>query len=278
MSGSLPAGTACSIWYGSLIFLSGMLFRKTQTPKKPKPRETLSEAILGIAGVLVSGLFIITFIIQAFEIPSRSMENTLLVGDHLFVDRTSAAPKTNYVGPLFPYRPIRRGEVAVFISPETPDLHLVKRIVGVPGDRIHLVHGELYVNGVKQVEPYVIRIFRNFDPYRDEFPAESPLGRDVMPAWPITMRANLDHGDLVVPPHYYFAMGDSRENSRDSRYWGFVPEENMIGRPLFIYWSFDTTEDEYNRTSWSDRLQSIFHIIVHFFDKTRWWRMFHSVH
>ena len=157
-----------------------MLFRKTEK-KKTRPKETLSEAILGIAGVLVSGLFIITFIIQAFEIPSRSMEKTLLVGDHLFVDRLTAVPRTNYVGALMPYRPIRRGEVAVFISPETPDLHLVKRIVGVPGDRIHLVHGELYVNGVKQVEPYVIRIFRNYDPYRDEFPSESPLGRDLKP-------------------------------------------------------------------------------------------------
>ncbi|HEY6967991.1 MAG TPA: signal peptidase I [Candidatus Angelobacter sp.] len=254
-----------------------MLFRKTEKSKKTRPKETLSEAILGIAGVLVSGLFIITFIVQAFEIPSRSMENTLLVGDHLFVDRLTAVSKTNYVGPLMPYRPIRRGEIAVFISPETPDLHLVKRIIGVPGDRIHLVHGDLYVNGVKQMEPYVIRIFRNYDPYRDEFPSESPLGRDLKPGWPMTMQANLDHGDLVVPPHHYFAMGDSRENSRDSRYWGFVPEENIMGRPLFVYWSFNTTEEEYNHTSWSDRIQSVFHVIVHFFDKTRWSRMFHLV-
>src|SRR5215467_10299636 len=126
------------------------LFKKAEKEKQQKPKETLSEAIVGIAAVLVSGLFIITFIIQAFEIPSRSMENTLLVGDHVFVDRLTASPKASYLGPLLPYRPIRRGEVAVFISPAQPDLHLVKRIVGVPGDRIHLEDGAVFVNGVKQ--------------------------------------------------------------------------------------------------------------------------------
>lgn len=255
------------------------MFRKTEKKKEPKPKETLSEAILGIAAVLVSGLFIITFIIQAFEIPSRSMEMTLLVGDHVFVDRLSAAPKSSYLGPLMPYRPIHRGEVAVFISPAQPDLHLVKRIVGVPGDRIHLRGGDLYVNGVKQVEPYVYhyQVQRVYDPYRDDFPSVSPVGQDVMPEWPMIMSANIDNGDLLVPPHHYFAMGDSRENSKDSRYWGFVPEENIIGRPLFVYWSFDTPEDQYNKTSWSERIQFVFHVAVHFFDQTRWRRMFHPV-
>src|SRR5215469_7364991 len=132
-----------------------MFFKKTEKKKEPKPKETLSEAILGIASVLVSGLFIITFIIQAFEIPSRSMEKTLLVGDHVFVDRLSAAPRASYLGPFLPYRTIHRGEIAVFISPAQHDLHLVKRIVGVPGDKIHLDKGVLYVNGVAQTEPYV---------------------------------------------------------------------------------------------------------------------------
>lgn len=255
------------------------MFKRSEKKKEPKPKETLSEAILGIAAVLVSGLFIITFIVQAFEIPSRSMEMTLLVGDHVFVDRLSAAPKSSYLGPLMPYRPIHRGEVAVFISPEQADLHLVKRIVGVPGDRIHLQDGDVYLNGVKQVEPYIYhyQIPRMYDPYRDDFPSVSPVGRDVMPEWPMIMSANMDHGDLVVPPHHYFAMGDSRENSKDSRYWGFVPEENIIGRPLFVYWSFDTPEDQYNKTSWSDRIQFVFHVAFHFFDQTRWRRMFHPV-
>jgi len=255
-----------------------MLFKKTEK-KQPKPKETFSEAILGIAAVLVSGLFIITFIIQAFEIPSRSMEKTLLVGDHVFVDRLSAAPPASYLGPLMPYRRIRRGEVAVFISPVQHDLHLVKRIIGIPGDRIHLQGGDVYVNGVKQSEPYVYHASNDYDPYRDNFPSVSPTESrtPVAPEWPIVMQAHLDHGDLVLPEKSYFAMGDNRENSYDSRYWGFVPEENFIGRPLFIYWSFDTPEDQYNRTAWSDRVAFVFHVIVHFFDQTRWSRMFHPV-
>lgn len=253
------------------------LFKKAEK-KKEREKETLSEAIVGIAAVLVSGLFIITFIIQAFEIPSRSMENTLLVGDHVFVDRLTAAPKASYLGPLMPYRPIHRGEVAVFISPAQPDLHLVKRIVGVPGDRIHLANGILYVNGVKQNEPYVYHVpNKGSDFYRDNFPNASPWGSGAVPEWPIVMRSHLQNGDLVVPDHNYFAMGDSRENSFDSRYWGFVPEENMIGRPLFIYWSFNTPENQYELTAWSDRVKFIFYVIFHFVSETRWSRMFHPV-
>src|SRR5262249_22843598 len=153
-----------------------MLFKKREKKKPPKPKETLSEAILGIAAVLVSGLFIITFIIQAFEIPSSSMEDTLLIGDHVFVDRLSAAPPAKYLGPLLPYRPIHRGQIAVFISPAQHDLHLVKRIVGVPGDRIHLVNGDLYVNGVKQTAAYIKHVGPPGDPYRDFFPTYSGAG------------------------------------------------------------------------------------------------------
>jgi signal peptidase I len=249
----------------------------TANKAAPNPKETPSEAIRGIASVLVSGLFIITFMLQAFEIPSGSMEKTLLVGDHVFVDRLTVAPKAAYLGPLLPYRPIRRGEIAVFIAPAEPDLHLVKRIVGVPGDRIHLVNGDLYVNGVKQIEPYVYNVFHNYDAYRDNFPAVSSAGGDLVPEWPGIVSENLDNGDLVVPPHRYFAMGDSRQNSRDSRYWGFVPEENLVGRPLFVYWSFETPESQYERTSWGDRIQFVFHTAFHIFDQTRWRRMFHPV-
>src|SRR5215469_14673823 len=171
-----------------------MFFKKTEKKKEPRPKETLSEAILGIAGVLVSGLFIITFIIQAFEIPSRSMEKTLLVGDHVFVDRLSAAPAARYLGPLMPYRPIRRGEVAVFISPAQHDLHLVKRIVGVPGDKIHLENRTLFVNGVAQTDPYVYHdpLTGEHDIFRDDFPTISPVGQGGPSTWPIEFHANLD--------------------------------------------------------------------------------------
>ncbi len=216
------------------------MFNKAVKPKKSKPRQSVSEAILAVAHLPLLGLFIITFIVQAFEIPSRSMENTLQVGDHLFVDRLTAAPRFGYLGPLLPYRPIRRGEVAVFISPAQPGLHLIKRIVGVPGDKIHLLNGDLYVNGVKQVEPYVYHApdaFSGGNDYRDNFPNANSYGSAALPEWPTIMRQHMQGSDVVVPGHSYFAMGDSRDNSYDSRYWGFVPEQNIIGRPLFIYWS-----------------------------------------
>src|SRR5215510_6809362 len=256
-----------------------MLFDKKPKKKESKPKETLSEAILGIAAVLVSGLFIITFIIQAFEIPSSSMEDTLLIGDHVFVDRLSAAPRSSYIAWLLPYREVKRGEIAVFISPAQPDLHLVKRIVGVPGDRIHLVNGDVYVNGVKQTGPYIKHISAEHEPYRDEFPSVPGGGvPNVNPTWPIVMYQHIVNGELVVPEGHYFGMGDNRDISLDSRYWGFIPKENLIGRPLFIYWSFDTPKDQYDKTAWSDRIAFIFHVAIHFFDKTRWGRMFHPVH
>lgn len=248
-----------------------------QKAKPEKPRETPMEFISSMAAVLVTGLFIITFVLQAFEIPSKSMVQTLLVGDHLFVDRVRFAPKTNWVGPLIPYRDIRRGDILVFLSPAQPGVYLVKRIRGVPGDRLHLQEGKLYVNGQPQDEPFVVRNGTH-NLYRDNFPAVPPSEMDELtPEWHLTLSSHLEGSDLVVPPDHYFAMGDNRDNSYDSRYWGFVPRENIIGRPLFIYWSFETPEDQYSKTSISERAQFILKVVLHFFDQTRWRRMLHMV-
>lgn len=236
------------------------------------------EFLSSMAVVLVTGLFIITFNLQAFEIPSSSMENTLLVGDHVFVDRVAFAPKTTWM-PLLPYRTIRRDDIVVFLSPETPGLYVVKRVIGVPGDRIHLRDGKVYLNGVAQNEPYVIHSMGNYDPYRDNFPAVSAAesGTHVAPDWPLMMGMMKQGDDIVVPPDSYFGMGDNRDVSYDSRYWGFIPRENIIGRPLFIYWSFETPNDQYTKTELSDRVKFVGQIVVHFFDKTRWGRMLHLV-
>jgi signal peptidase I len=126
-----------------------------EKPVEEKPRETTVEFLASLAGVLVTGLFIITFILQAFEIPSSSMEDTLLIGDHLFVNREQFAAPARWMGPLMPYRDVRRDEIAVFMSPEQPGLFLVKRIIGVPGDRIHLRDDIVYRNGEKLIEPFV---------------------------------------------------------------------------------------------------------------------------
>jgi signal peptidase I len=247
--------------------------------QQEKPRETTVEFLASLAGVLVTGLFIITFILQAFEIPSQSMENTLLVGDHVFVNRIRFAPPTHWIQPIVSYGQIHDGDIVVFLSPAESDLYVVKRIMGVPGDRIHLRDGVVYRNGQKLDEPYVVNTgFNPEDAYRDNFPAVPPSDySNVTSEWKLTMPQHIENGDLVVPPDSYFAMGDHRDVSYDSRYWGFIPRENVIGRPLFIYWSFETPSDQYLQKSMGDRVAFLGHVVVHFFDLTRWKRTFKAV-
>ena len=255
---------------------------KTEEPEEKK-KETTMEFVASMAVVLVTGLFIITFNLQAFEIPSSSMENTLLIGDHVFVDRITLAPKTPWVGPLVPYRGVRHGDIVVFLSPAESGLYVVKRVIGLPGDRIHLVDGAVYRNGERLSEPYKneacddISVFC-YSPYRDNFPAvPTTSGGGVTPEWGGEIAYHLDGGDLVVPPGRYFVMGDNRKASYDSRYWGFVPREHVIGRPMFIYWSFETPRDQYKKTSVAERAQFLLKVILHFFDQTRWRRSFQMV-
>jgi signal peptidase I len=245
-----------------------------------KKQETLMEFISSMASVLVTGLFIITFCIQAFEIPSSSMVKTLLIGDHVFVDRVTVAPKTSWM-PLVHYRDIKRGDIVVFLSPQTPGLYVVKRIIGIPGDRIHLRDGVVYRNGEKLDEPYIIHSHPEDppDPYRDNFPNVPAIQSTQMvsPEWPALVGVLKQGEDLVIPPDSYFGMGDNRDVSYDSRWWGFIPREHVIGRPLFIYWSFDTPEDQYTKTAFSERIGFLGHVVLHFFDKTQWSRTLHMV-
>lgn len=231
------------------------------------------EFIASMASILVTGLFIVTFNLQAFEIPSGSMKNTLLVGDHLFVDRTTAAPKTKWM-PLIPYRDIHRDDIIVFISPIQPDLHVVKRVIGVPGDRLRMEKGQLYRNGQAVKEPWLVKD-GSYHPERDEFPAEVPSGGSV--EWKLTMQSHVVNGELVVPEDSFFMMGDNRDVSFDSRYWGFLPRQNVIGRPMFIYWSFDTPENQYQKTAMKDRIGWLFHVALRFFPDTRFKRTLNLV-
>ena len=241
-----------------------------------KKRETPPEFIASMALIVAVGLYIITFCMQAFEIPSSSMEDTLLIGDHVFVDRVLEAPRTTWM-PLIPYRNIKRGDIIVFLSPSEPGLYVVKRIVGTPGDRLHLRDGVLYVNGQRQDEPYVLHN-GSYNPYRDNFPSvPATEASGVTPEWHLLLGSYVHDGDLVVPPNSYFGMGDNRDVSYDSRYWGFIPRENLIGRPMFIYWSYETPAGQYMKTGIGDRLVSVGNIVLHFFDKTRWRRMLHLV-
>jgi signal peptidase I len=277
------AGTACSIW--SIDLNSGntsLLFKRNQDkPQKPeRPKETLPESIAGIASVLVVGLFILTFVVQHFEIPSSSMERTLLIGDHVFVDRLTPLEKGT-MGWLLPYRGIHRGDTAVFLTPNPTEqgMYLVKRIIGVPGDRLRLHDGVVYLNGVRQAEPYVVIRRGDHDEYRDEFPNGLSYGiGEISSEWAATLQANIRGDEVVIPPGHYFAMGDNRDNSLDSRYWGFVPKENIIGRPLVVFWSFDVPGDNGEPKPIGDRVAAFINVTVHFFSLTRWNRIFHLVH
>jgi len=163
---------------------------KKKDVQEEKPKETTVEFLASLASVLVTGLFIITFILQAFEIPSSSMEDTLLIGDHVFVNRVQFAPPTRWLGPLLPYREIHRDDVVVFLHPATPGMYVVKRIIGVPGDRIHLRNGVVYRNGEKLDQSFV----RHkgpvlYDPYRDDFPSVPPSASDnLAEAWQLSLR------------------------------------------------------------------------------------------
>jgi len=258
------------------------LAKKEQEKKDEKPKETTVEFLASLAGVLVTGLFIITFILQAFEIPSASMVKTLLIGDHVFVNRVQFSPRSKWLGPLLPYREIHHGDIVVFLSvdPRTPELYIVKRIIGLPGDRIHLRDGFVYRNGEKLDEVAYVRHSPDAPPdaYRDNFPAVSPGEEgNVIDDWKLTIQSHIDNGDIVVPPDSYFGMGDNRDVSLDSRYWGFIPKENVIGRPMFIYWSFETPEDQYQQKELGQRLSFLGHVIIHFFDETRWSRTLKAV-
>ena len=271
----------------------------TDAPSKPKAtpaeparvEETPYEFVASICSVLVVGLFILTFLGQNFVIPSGSMEKTLLIGDHLAVDRITLAPEAKWM-PLVHYREPQRGDIVVFIKPAidpTMDIDadgnptysiLVKRLIGVPGDHIRLHNGVVSINGVAQSYPpdAITDDDPVYDPYRDEFPSVEPIPGpgQVMQQWADELPKHIVNGELVVPEGHYFMMGDHRHRSLDSRYWGFVPRENIMGRPLFNYWSFESSEDEMTAAA-AHPINWMGHVAVSFFSKTRWSRTFHRV-
>jgi signal peptidase I len=259
------------------------------TPDEKIHEETPFEAAASICSVLVIGLFVLTFIAQNFVIPSGSMEKTLLVGDHLVVDRITLAPPTKWM-PLVHYREPRRGDIVVFIKPGVIDtegkpavLFLVKRLIGIPGDRIRLHNGVVYINGEIQPQPHAEPTTpQNYSTFLDEFPSIAPEGNGdpnngTPDAWANEFPGHVVDGDLVVPPGRFFMMGDNRHDSLDSRYWGFVPRENIVGRPLFNYWSFETPEHQLEETGIAHNIAWIGHVVLHFFSDTRWSRTFHLV-
>jgi signal peptidase I len=219
-------------------------------------------------------LFGTTSLVQAFVIPTGSMEDTLLIGDHLLVDKLAYAPGGPVSKYALPYREPKRGDIIVFRYPVDIKQTFVKRAIGVPGDHIRLIRKKLVLNGHPVDEPYVYNKDEFIDGYRDNFPSDPNV--HVADSAIDMLTNHVQNGEVVVPPGYVFAMGDNRDRSLDSRYWGFVPRENIIGKPLIIYWSFDAPTEDL-----ADPLISVNHIVdlvLHFPKKTRWSRTFRLIH
>jgi signal peptidase I len=218
-------------------------------------------------------LFATTTLVQAFVIPSASMESSLLIGDHVLVDKMVFSPYGAATKSLLPYRDVRRGDIIVFRYPVDISQDYVKRAIGLPGDRIKLMNKQLMLNGHLVNEPYVQHIYPGVDAYRDNFPAGP--GPTSPPSVADMLQNHVVDGEVVVPPGFIFAMGDNRDDSADSRYWGFVPRENIVGTPVIIYWSFEApTQDLTNPNIGVDHIVDV---IAHFFTKTRWKRTFNLI-
>jgi signal peptidase I len=242
------------------------------TPAEPAQRNSVAEWTITIL-VLLFGT---STIAQPFVIPTSSMHNTLLTGDHLIVDKLAYSPPDSLSKHLLPYEDVQRGDIIVFKHPTLLTVDYVKRCIGLPGDRVKLVNKQVFINGQPLVEPYVIHQ-DNFSVYRDDFPLGEP---DYAPDPKMAERASqmlhddVVNGELVVPPGFYFAMGDNRDNSLDSRYWGLVPRDNIVGKPLIIFWSYDAPTDDLKDYN----LHHLFDLATHFFTKTRWNRTLRLVH
>ena len=211
-------------------------------------------------------LFVTTALVQAYVIPTGSMEGTLRVGDHMLVDRVTFAEPGSLGAHLLPYREIARGDIVAFLYPEDIRQTYVKRVIGLPGDHIRLDHRQVIRNGHRLTEPYTQHIATFPDAYRDNFPrspeaSTSPRGRDMF-------ERHVVNGEVIVPPNMLFMLGDNRENSLDSRYWGFVPRSYVVGKPLFVYWSYDAPTEDLKE--WT--LAHVLDVAGHFFTKTRWER------
>jgi signal peptidase I len=241
--------------------------------KEDEPRGTIAEWTVTILLLL----FGTTTLVQAFVIPTGSMEDTLLIGDHLLVDKLAYAPAGPVSKYILPYESVKHGDIIVFRYPIDISQTFVKRVIGVPGDHLKIVNQQIFRNGVKLNEPYVFHKNPYPDTYRDNFPGSEPNVMLYEPAKDM-LQNHVVNGELVIPPNSYFAMGDNRDNSLDSRYWGFVPRENIIGKPLIIYWSYNASTENLASSSVNAMSRHFVDLAQHFFTKTRWTRTFMLIH
>jgi signal peptidase I len=215
-----------------------LVHRRVRVVHAYQHRHGILQAFQSLVTLIVIALFIITFTFQPFRIPSQSMEPTLLVGDFLLVNKEVS--KDSWLPLVAPTYQIHRGDLVVFHYPVEPALHLVKRVIGLPGDRIRLHDGRAYINGEPLPEPYAIFRPAAADSYRDEFPRLGAADPNIDSRWWIQLRSLVSNGEITVPPDSFFVLGDNRNDSEDSRYWGFVPRAAIVGKPFLIYFSLRT--------------------------------------
>jgi signal peptidase I len=248
----------------------------TEKAKPPRPGPEQRNSIAEWAITILVLLFATSTIAQPFVIPTSSMHNTLLTGDHLIVDKLAYAPADSFTKYLLPYEQVKRGDIIVFKHPTLITVDYVKRVIGVPGDRVKLINKQVYLNGQPLNEPYVIHENDSYS-YRDNFPVGEPEYNpdpDMAARAEKMLQTDVVNGELVVPPGSYFAMGDNRDNSLDSRYWGLVPRDNIIGKPLIIFWSYDAPTSDLTGYT----LHHFFDLGEHFFTHTRWNRTLKLIH
>jgi signal peptidase I len=237
---------------------------------------TVPEALASFLRTVVVALFLLTFVLQPYLIPSESMERTLLVGDFLLVNKQVYAPSGRLSRWLMPYREVARGDIVFFRHPEPP--FLVKRVVGVPGDRLRIQDGRVMVNEVPLEEPYAAFEPAPPNPFRDDFPAKVYTDPAVDPVWWKQMQSRVQNGELVVPGDEYFVLGDNRNHSKDSRFWGFVSRDDIVARPVVIYFSLARSSTTDVQQARDDRLGHDKELTAKLAGFARWKRIFHVVH
>jgi signal peptidase I len=236
----------------------------TATAKEPFKKSTVREYFESIVIAVILALFIRTFVVQAFKIPTGSMEENLLIGDHLLVNKFVFGPTANGAErALLPTREIKRRDVIVFKYPEEPERDFIKRVIGLPGETVELKEKKVYINGKALDEPYVHYLLPPTT--GGEFHEETSF--DVRERY----------GPVTVPANQYFVMGDNRDNSQDSRYWGFLPRDYIKGRAVVIYWSYEAGREDYQDESAGATARGAISVFAHFFTRTRWDRMLHQI-
>jgi signal peptidase I len=225
-------------------------------------KSTIREYFESIVIAVILALFVRTWVVQAFKIPTGSMENNLLIGDHLLVNKFAFAPSASRLEhAIMPEQTIKRGDVIVFKYPDEPERDFIKRVIGLPGETLELRNKKVFIDGKPIDEPYVHFL-------------EPASNSQEVTSFDVRER----YGPVKVPADQFFVMGDNRDNSQDSRYWGFLPRTYIKGKALMIYWSYESGSSDYVDNGVGATVERLFSVVTHFATRTRWERLFKQIH